>query len=195
VASEVGPSPALDGFDVVLVMGAPWSVYGEDVAPWIEDVLELLREADRRRIAVLGICFGAQAMAAAFGAEVRHAGATELGWRLVETVDPKLVPPGPWFMWHSDTFDLPADATEIARTELGHQAFAMGPHLCVQFHPEATPDVVRAWLGHDDSDFVDAALSPDAVLDETRRREAEARGRAAALVDRFLERARVPSRG
>jgi len=193
VASEDGTPPNLDGFDAVLVMGAPWSVYGEHVEPWIDGVLDLLREADRRGIGVLGVCFGAQAMAAAFGGEVRHAGAAELGWRLVETSDRALVPPGPWFMWHSDTFDLPPGATEIARTSLGPQAFVIGPHVCVQFHPEANAGVVASWMDVDPSDFVTAGLALEDVLAETRAREAEARMRAAALVDRFRERARVPS--
>jgi GMP synthase-like glutamine amidotransferase len=186
VASEDGPPAALDGFDAVVVMGAPWSVYGPEVAPWIDPVLELLRDADRRGVGVLGVCFGAQAMAAALGAEVRKAARPELGWREVETEDPDVVPAGPWFMWHSDTFDLPAGAREVAQTELGPQAFTAGPHVCVQFHPEVDAAVVAAWMDHDPSDFVQAGLSVGDVLAETARREREAEARAAALVDAFL---------
>jgi GMP synthase-like glutamine amidotransferase len=193
VASEEGPPPSLDGFDVVLVMGAPWSVYGEHVEPWIDGVLDLLREADRGSVGVLGVCFGAQAMAAAFGADVRHSGTSELGWRTVETSDPGLVPPGPWFMWHSDTFDLPAGAAEVARTRLGPQAFVLGPHVCVQFHPEADAEIVASWMANDPSDFERAGIGVEGVLEESAAREAEARRRAAVLVDGFLERARVPS--
>ena len=193
VASEDGALPAVDGFDAVLVMGAPWSVYGPEVEPWIRGVLELLRDADRRGVGVLGVCFGAQAMAAAFGSEVRRSDAPELGWNEVDTTDPAFVPRGPWFMWHSDTFEVPEVATEVARTRLGPQAFAFGPHLCVQFHPEADAVVIRAWLDHDDADFVDAGISPSDVLVETRERELEARERAFRLVDTFLVRARVPS--
>jgi GMP synthase-like glutamine amidotransferase len=193
VASEAGAPTTLDGFGAVLVMGAPWSVYGEHVEPWIDGVLDLLREADRRGVGVFGVCFGAQAMAAAFGAEVRHAGASEVGWREVETSDPALLPAGPWFMWHSDTFDLPPGSVEVARTPLGPQAFVLGPHLCVQFHPEVDGDVVASWMDMDPSDFLAAGIALADVLAETREREAEARARAGALVDRFLERARVPS--
>lgn len=194
VASEDGPPPGLDGFDLMLVMGAPWSVYGPEVEPWIEGVLETLRRAVRRDVPVLGVCFGAQALAAALGAEVRRAEADELGWREVSTEDPELVAAGPWFLWHSDTFDLPPGAREIARTERGDpQAYVLGPHVCVQFHPEADVTIVRAWMDHDDSDFVNAGLSPGAVLEETGLREAEARDRADALVGGFLKRAGVPS--
>jgi GMP synthase-like glutamine amidotransferase len=193
VAADGQAMPSLDGFDAVLVMGSPWSVYGPEVAPWIDGLLDLLREADRRGVGILGVCFGAQALAAAFGAEVRR-GELELGWHEVESAEPDLVPAGPWFMWHADRFELPEGATELARTEAnGPQAYAFGPHLCVQFHPEAGAGIVSAWVGHDAADLDAAGLSPDAVLSETAEREPDARRRASALVDAFLERAGVPS--
>lgn len=192
VASEVGAPPALDGFAAVIVMGAPWSVYGTEVEPWIDEVLELVREADRKGLSVLGVCFGAQSLAAAFGADVRR-GETELGWNEVSTIDPSLIPAGPWFMWHSDTFDLPPGAQEVARTDTGPQAFALRRHLGVQFHPEADARVVHAWMRHDDSDFRNAGLSIDRVLVETRERQSEARLRAGRLVDGFLDGRAVPS--
>jgi GMP synthase-like glutamine amidotransferase len=193
VAAGGGAMPSVDGFDAVLVMGSPWSVYGPEVAPWIGGLLDLLRDADGRGVGVFGVCFGAQAMAATFGADVRR-GELELGWHQVESVEPGLVPAGPWFMWHSDRFDLPDGATELARTDAnGPQAYALGPHLCVQFHPEADAAIVSAWVGHDSGDFDHAGISRDAVFAETADREGEARHRAAALVDVFLERGGVRS--
>ena len=193
VAADGGAMPSAEGFDAVVVMGSPWSVYGPEVEPWIGSLLDLLREADDREIGVFGVCFGAQSLAAAFGAEVRR-GELELGWHEVESVDPELVPTGPWFMWHSDRFDLPDGATELASTKAnGPQAYAFGPHLCVQFHPEAGAGIVAAWVGHDSADFDAAGVSEDVVLSETASREPEARRRAHALVDTFLERAGVPS--
>jgi len=188
VLSEDGPVPAVVGFDAIFVMGSPWSVYGPEVAPWIDGALDAIRDAVAHDVPVLGVCFGAQAFAHATGGRARQAGDHEVGWRTVDTDDPALVPEGPWFMWHGDTFDLPPGATPVARTSNGMQAYTHGPHLCVQFHPEATSAMVAAWMDHDDSDFRRAGMDPDEVLRETERREPEARERAAALLDRFLER-------
>jgi len=194
VLADEGPPPALVGFDAIVVTGAPWSVYGEEVRTWIDGLLERLREAVATDVPVLGICFGAQAFAEANGGWVARARDTEVGLREVETDDPVLVPPGPWFMWHGDTFGPPEGATVIARTEAGPQAYTLGPHLLVQFHPEATAGMVEEWLAYDDADFRTNGVDPAETLEAMRASEGEARRRAEALVDRFLEGIGRPSR-
>lgn len=186
VASEDAHIPELDGFDLLVCMGAPWSVYGEEVAPWIGTVLERFRSAVRLDVPVLGICFGAQAFAEALGGEARRAPATEVGWHQVETEDAEVVPSGPWFMWHSDTFTVPPGARELARTPVGPQAFTLGPHLCVQFHPEITPAILGAWIEHDDEDFRRNGVDPERVLEQTRAGLGRGRVRARAMLDRVL---------
>jgi GMP synthase-like glutamine amidotransferase len=161
-------------------------VYGDEVRPWIGGLLERLREAVARDVPVLGICFGAQAFAEANGGWVARARDTEVGLHEVETDDPDLVPAGPWFMWHGDTFGPPDGATVVARTEAGPQAFTLGPHLLVQFHPEATAEIVSAWLAYDDADFRVAGIDPEATLAELRANQEEARARAETMLDRFL---------
>lgn len=189
VLADDGPPPPLDAFDAVVVTGAPWSVYGDEVRGWVGDLLDTLREAVDRDVPVLGICFGAQAFAEANGGWVARARDTEVGLHDVDTDDPDLVPVGPWFMWHGDTFGPPDGATVIARTDGGPQAYTLGPHVLVQFHPEATAEIVGAWIDYDDEDFRRAGVDPERVVAAIRATEAEARIRADALVDRFLERA------
>jgi GMP synthase-like glutamine amidotransferase len=187
VPSEEGPFPPMDAFDFVVAMGAAWSVYGPEVEPWIEGELRLLREAVDRDVPVLGICFGAQAFAQALGGDVRKADRPELGWNKVQTEAPDYIPEGPWFMWHSDRFTVPAGATLLARTDVCPQAFTLGPHLLVQFHPEVTPALLELWMSEDVSDFERTGTDPEAVLEETKRRQPEARERAGTLLGRFLK--------
>jgi GMP synthase-like glutamine amidotransferase len=186
VLADDGPPPPLDGFDAVVVMGAPWSVYGDEVRGWIDDLLDRLREAVDRDVPVLGICFGAQAFAEANGGWVARARDTEVGLHEVTTTDAAVVPEGPWFMWHGDTFGPPDGATVIASTGSGPQAYTLGPHLLVQFHPEATAQIVETWLAYDDADFQGAGVDAQEIVAAMRATEAEARARADALVERFL---------
>lgn len=182
--------PDVEEFDLVVAMGAPWSVYDEErIGSWVQPELELLRAADRDAIPVLGICFGGQLLAAAHGGSVCRAEETELGWKAIRTDDPALVPPGPWFQWHQDRWELPPGAIEFARTDIASQAYVLRHNLAVQFHPELNAAMLQLWLDNGGEAMV-RGLGRDSaeLLAETRQREAESRVSAAVLVDTFLDR-------
>ena len=190
-----GALPALDGIDHVVVLGAVWSVYDDSPdRAWVADELAWLRRADQAGVPVLGICFGAQALAAAFGGRVEVAPRKEIGWSVIDSYDPELIPPGPWLEFHQDRFHPPAHAEVLATNEVGVQAFVLGRHLGVQFHPEVDAALLRRWLeagGREEAER--AGVDPDRFLAQTLDEEPAARDRADALVASALLVAEQPA--
>jgi len=179
-----GPLPDLDGLAHIVLLGSTSSVYDEGEArAWIDEELAWLRRADAAGVPVLGICFGAQVLAAVFGGTVEHAGRHEIGWVMVDSADPELIPPGPWLEFHHDRCRPPVQATVLARNDLGVQAYRLGRHLAVQFHPEVDGAQFRLWLNAGGRAEIEAhGQDPDAMLAKT---IAEERG-AAARADRLV---------
>jgi GMP synthase-like glutamine amidotransferase len=179
------PLPDPRAYAFVVSLGHDAAAY-ETHLPAVAAEIELLRAAIAHDVPVLGLCFGGQALAAALGAKVERAPTAELGWREITTDDPNLVPAGPWLEWHYDRFTTPAHATEIARTADAPQAFRLGPHLGVQFHPEATVEIVTEWAHSDER--------PDEAPTATPAQRAAAREAAFRLFDAFLAQADQRSR-
>jgi GMP synthase-like glutamine amidotransferase len=180
-----GPLPALHRVDHVVVLGAVSSVNDPD--PWIAAELAWLRAADQAGVPMLGICFGAQALCAALGGRVEAMDRKEIGWTLVDSADPGLIPAGPWLEFHGDRCLPPAAAAVLARNGTGVQAFRLGRHLAFQFHPEVDGPQLKRWLDADgNQDAEQLGLDPGQFLADTIREEPAARERADRLVSAAL---------
>ena len=179
-----GPLPSLDGVGHVVVLGAVWSVYDdESIGHWIHDELAWLRAADAAGVPVLGICFGAQALTAALGGKVEASPRKEIGWTTVESLAPDLIEPGPWLEFHGDRCLLPESATLLARNDLCAQAFSIGRHLAVQFHPEVDGGQVSRWLSEEARAEAEAeGVDPDELIAASFAQEPQAAARADRLV-------------
>jgi GMP synthase-like glutamine amidotransferase len=180
------PLPDPIGYAFVVSLGHDRGA-GDTHDPAVAAERELLALAVAGEVPVLGLCYGGQVLAAVLGAKVGPAPVPELGWREIETDDPNLVPGGPWLEWHYERFCTPPGATELARTADAPQAFRLGPHLGVQFHPEATVDIVAGWARADEAQL--AALGIDdgaALLTAARGRQEAAEAAAFRLFDAFL---------
>jgi GMP synthase-like glutamine amidotransferase len=180
-------------FDMIVPMGAPWSVYDhEAIGTWVPIELKMLREAHDHHVPVLGICFGGQMLAAAHGGSVSRAAAPEIGWADIESDDEALVPSGSWFQWHYDQWQLPQDAQEVARNAKSSQAFALASNLAVQFHPEMTSEILASWMSMGGAEEIDKfGLDLEDLVRQTAERDTTNRERAHRLVDQFLDRMAV----
>jgi len=134
--------------DLLIMMGGPMGVYEQEAYPWIRCQLRRLAlrlEADRP---TLGVCFGAQMIAAALGAQVYRGPVNEVGFHPVKVhADGRDGPLNhlvgvPVLHWHGDSFTRPEGVELLASSHLyEHQAFRRGPNLlALQFHAEMGED-------------------------------------------------------
>ena len=129
----------------------PWPILGseltayDDTLPWLAGELGFIERMLAASVPVLGICFGAQALARVLGARLYRLAVPEIGWAQVASRRPGLAE-GPWLSWHRDAFELPPGAAQIAANEVCVQGFSYGPHAGLQFHPEATQPIAASWL-------------------------------------------------
>jgi GMP synthase-like glutamine amidotransferase len=179
--------PDVDEHDVVVPMGAPWGAWDDDrIGTWLRPELDWLRALQARDVAVLAICFGGQALARALGGAVGPGPRPEIGYTWINSDDHTLIPPGPWFQWHYDRWQVPPGAIEIARNPRASQAYRIGRSLAVQFHPEVTSAMLRGWLEEGGrAEAEKDGLDPDELLAGTVAEEPAAVQRAHALVDAF----------
>ena len=189
------------GLAGLVVMGGPMSARSDLGFPTRQSEIRLLGDAVARGVPTLGVCLGAQLLAAATGGTVR-VGDTgpEIGWGPVELADrasrdPLLsgIPDRLTVLhWHGDTFDLPPGADLLASNgRYENQAFRVGPNAWgLQFHLEVTVQAVAAFIAQFGDEARDWGSDPAAMASESApslRRLAEYRDRVCArFADRVL---------
>jgi GMP synthase-like glutamine amidotransferase len=172
--------PGPTDYELAIVLGSNASL-AEAPQGWVLRLVDWVGAVDAAGLPILGICFGAQVLAAALGGSVIRLSNPEHAWTELETHDQARVPPGPWLSLHEDAVVLPTLADELARNAFGTQAFAIGAHLGVQFHPEVTPSILSRWVSDNDG-----LISRD-LLDDVDVRCRVAAGPAFDLFDAFTD--------
>jgi GMP synthase-like glutamine amidotransferase len=152
------PLPDLQELDGLVVMGGPMGALDDHEHPHLPAERELLAAAVAAELPVLGVCLGAQLLAAAAGAKVYHGPVLEVGLGTVDLTDagradPVLGPAGPRLdvlHWHQDTFELPDDAVHLASSDIyPHQAFRLGEQAYgLQFHLELDATLLHDLTPH-----------------------------------------------
>lgn len=148
--------PRPDELDAVVVMGGPQSVYRQAAYPFLKPELAFLKRVVAEGLPVLGVCLGAQLLAAVLGAKVAAAPQKEIGWYPVMREpgadgDVLCEPFGSTetvFQWHGDAFALPTGAVRLFSSPLcPEQGFRYRDRVYgLQFHLEVTEALVRAWM-------------------------------------------------
>ena len=108
--------------DLLIVLGGPIGVYERDAYPFIADEIAAIAARLAADKPMLGICLGAQMMAAALGARVAPGPVKEIGWApltLSSAGRKSVLAPldaSPVLHWHGDNCELPAGCMRLAST-------------------------------------------------------------------------------
>jgi GMP synthase (glutamine-hydrolysing) len=172
-----GETPADDRerMKALIVLGGPMSSQDEESYPFLRWEKRIIRAAIDEAVPVLGICLGAQLIAATLGSAIYQGRVKEIGWSSISMtphgqVDSLLgyLPENATvFQWHGDGFDLPCGAIRLASSSnYENQAFSLGKTIYgLQFHLEVTPRMIERWM---DERSRDLAQAPYVVADKIR---------------------------
>jgi GMP synthase (glutamine-hydrolysing) len=193
------PLAQAEACDLLVVLGGPMGVYEQHAYPFLTDEIACIqRRLDARR-PILGICLGAQLMAAALGARVYPGeNGKEIGWAPLQACPdakgapwfaPLLSPGLSVFHWHGDTFDLPPGALHLASSQLyAIQAFALGDFaLGLQFHPEVNAAGLESWYVGHARELSQAGIPPESLRLAARKNGAALEAAAAQFWDLWLD--------
>jgi GMP synthase-like glutamine amidotransferase len=160
--------------DGLVVMGGPMSATSDEGFPTREAEIALLVKALDAGIPTLGVCLGAQLLAAAGGGSVyRDPQGPEIGWAPIHLApacqdDPlfaELPPTLTVLHWHGETLDMPPGSQRlISNTAYANQAYRIGAMAWgVQFHLEVTTEAVEGFLDAFAEDMALVPGGPEAV--------------------------------
>lgn len=168
--------PSVNDFDVLIVMGGPMGVYDDHQFKWLTDEKNFIYDAVRAEKKIIGICLGAQLLAAVLGATIFTNKYKEIGWFPVafdksfgEWLGAEVPDTMEVFHWHGDKFDNPYGGLIHAASEAcNHQVFTFGDHMIgLQFHLEATPETVCEMIRNGTEELVEGLyIQPGEVITE-----------------------------
>lgn len=192
------PSQRDRGYDAVVISGSQTSVY--DDHDWIHELTAWARTAQRADVPMLGICWGHQFLAQAFGGRIVDMDAYEIGYRSIDQRgdDPLFAgidSPMTAFETHSDRVaELPAGAVEVARNAYGVQAFRLGASYGLQFHPEYDRQTAEWILDAKDLDEETDAEAAATVTDDAVAAATETAGVFDTFLNIVADHTRQPGR-
>jgi GMP synthase-like glutamine amidotransferase len=186
----------VEGYHALIVLGGPMGVYEEAKYPFITDELYLVEKTLKAGLPLLGICLGAQVLAAAAGARVYRGRKKEIGWypvRLTTEGQGDMLFLGlpeelNVFHWHGDTFDVPPGGTNLASSELyTNQLLRVGKNAYgIQFHLEVTSAMIREWIEMSGKEIKTLKMYPERIIKESTDNINSLHRYSEAVFSRFL---------
>lgn len=174
-------------FDFVVSFGSFHSAYDPEVATWVDAEEELITSTLDQEIPFLGVCFGGQVLAKAVGGGVEKSDELELGeLHIKETALGLPFPEGPWFSWHGDRMILPDHVEVLAETPSAVQVFRHKTAVGLQFHPEATSELVQGWLDIGGAKYLPLGMTSELLMAEVNNMAQDAADNCEVLVDWFI---------
>jgi GMP synthase (glutamine-hydrolysing) len=189
------PLPESVRWRAVVALGGEMGAYEEEEFPYLVEEKRYLARAVEAGVPVLGICLGSQLLADALGGRAHRADEVEVGFQELDLTapgraDPVLgSAPGPHFLWHHDTFELPPGALLLAESARYPHAYRLGSALAIQFHPEASDDIILDWADRAGPE----GLAADGLDETSLRRDVAANATAARSAGLALFRAWLDS--
>ena len=192
------PDPAASGAThaaLLIVLGGPMGVPDIATCPFLRHEIEVLKARIAGNRPTLGVCLGAQLIAAATGARVYPGDRFELGFApvtltaeghascLASLADAPRV-----LHWHGDSFDLPSGATRLASSAAyREQGFSLGPRILgLQFHPEVDAAMLETWIETGTDELARAGVDARALREDCDELAADLAPRADAIVRNWL---------
>jgi len=170
------PLPALEEIGGIIVTGSP--AYVTDQAEWNEVAAAYLRTAYEFKLPILGVCYGHQLLAWAFGGKVgfhpegREIGSVEIACSDAAKDDKLMaVLPSAFIaqVTHQQSvLELPRDAVRLAYNDFeANHGFRMGENCWgIQFHPEFNAEVMSAYIRERASDLEAEGLASEELLEQ-----------------------------
>lgn len=181
--------------DLLVLMGGPMGVYERSAYPWIDGEIARIAARLAAGLPTIGICLGAQLIAAALGAAVYPGPVKEIGFAPVtlsavgQSTPVRHLARTPVLHWHGDTFDLPDGCERLASSAVyQNQAYRRGDTLlALQCHPEMGEDPrIALWIDAGGNDMAAAGMDAETMWTDHARHGPNAVAAGRAMLSEWL---------
>ena len=198
----------LETGDILLILGGPMGVkdIGNDLYPWLEKEVKLIKSILYKNIGIIGVCLGAQLLAYAAGGDVEILKSgyplkptPEIGWSEISStlydsndeISCFLKKPMKVLHWHADRIILPPNIKLLASSkQCKEQLFKLrNKAYGIQFHVESDENMIYEWIKTYE-EFVVSALGvngPEILIEQENIMGNQTLNRRISFISKLIE--------